>query len=184
MTGTYEKLERQWSRLHQSYCLYFTTHNDYLLNIKSQQGNMPKLSHRIGVSNRGSPNGDDANCCLFPLRNTGASHSNCSLVIDMPGLVFLPCRHGNQGMAPRCQQATSHLSPRRYVTSPSRIIPSLVTSESFNGVDPGTKGRENTRCKEHAGKAVEQPHDDKRTLAHGAYLRGDGAAKEAVSSHG
>ena len=70
------------------------------------------------------------------------------------------------------------------MTSPSRIISSPVTSESFNGVDPGTKSRENTRRKEHAGKAVEQPHDDKWPLAHGAYLRGDGAAKEAVSSHG
>ena len=136
------------------------------------------------MSNRGSPNGDDANCCLFPLRNTGASHSNCSLVIDMPGLVFLLRRHGNQGMALRRQQATSHLSPRRYVTSPSRIIPSPVTSESFNGVNPGTKGRENTRHEECASKAIEQPHDEEQPLVHGAYLGGDGAAKKAVSSHG
>ncbi len=57
-------------------------------------------------------------------------------------------------------------------------------SESFNGVDPGTKGRENTKHKERAGEAIEQPHDDKWPLAHGAYLGGDGAAEEAVSSHG
>ncbi len=69
------------------------------------------------------------------------------------------------------------------MTSPSRIIPSPATSESFNGVDPGTKGRENTRHKECAGKAIKQPHDDKWPLAHGAYLRGDGAVEEAVSSH-
>ncbi len=109
------------------------------------------------MSNIGSPNKDDVNCCLFPLQNTGASHSNWSSVIDMLGLVFLPRHHGNWGMAPRCQQATLHLSPRRYMTSPSRIIPSPATSDSFNGVDPGTKGRENTRRKERAGKAIEQP---------------------------
>ena len=90
----------------------------------------------------------------------------------MPGLVFLPRRHSNQGMALRCQRATSHLSPRQYVTSPSRIIPSPATSESFNGVDPGTKGRENTRCKECPGKAIEQPHDKEWPIAHGAYLGG------------
>ena len=77
-----------------------------------------------------------------------------------------------------------HLSPRRYVTSPSRIIPSPVTSESFNGVNPGTKGRENTRRKERASKAIKQPHDNERPLAHGAYLGEVGAAKEAISSHG
>ncbi len=61
---------------------------------------------------------------------------------------------------------------------------SPVMLESFNnGVDPGTKGRENTRREERAGKAIKQPHDDKRPLAHGAYLEGDGAAKEAVLSH-
>ena len=69
------------------------------------------------------------------------------------------------------------------MTSPSRIIPSPAKSESFNGVDPGTKGRENTRCKERAGKAIEQPHDDERLFAQGAYLKGDGAAKEVVTSH-
>jgi hypothetical protein len=70
------------------------------------------------------------------------------------------------------------------MTSPSRIIPSLATFESFNGVDPGTNGRENTRQEECVSKAIEQPHDDKRPLAHGSYLGGDGAAKEAVSSTG
>ena len=70
------------------------------------------------------------------------------------------------------------------MTSPSRIILSPATSESFNGVNPGTKGRENTRRKERAGKAIEQPRDDEQRLDHGAYLGGDGAAKEAVLSHG
>ncbi len=70
------------------------------------------------------------------------------------------------------------------MTSPSRIIPSLAMSESFNRVDPGTKGRENTRREECAGKAIEQPHDNERPLAHGAYLMGVGAAKEAVLSNG
>ena len=70
------------------------------------------------------------------------------------------------------------------MTSPSRIIPSPATSESFNGVDPGTKGRENTRREERAGEAIKQPHDNERPLAHGAYLGGDGAAKEAILSHG
>ena len=70
------------------------------------------------------------------------------------------------------------------MTSPSRIIPSPVTSESFNGVDPGMKGRENTRREECAGEAIKQPHDDEWQLAHGAYLGGDGPAEEAVSSHG
>ena len=56
--------------------------------------------------------------------------------------------------------------------------------ESSNRADPDTKGRENTRREERAGEAIEQPHDDERPLAHGAYLGGDGAAKEAVSSHG
>ena len=62
------------------------------------------------------------------------------------------------------------------MTSPSRII--------LSRVDPGTKGRENTRREECAGKAIEQPHDNERLLAHGVYLGGDGATKEAVSSHG
>ena len=178
-----KKLERQCSRSHQSYCLYFTTHNDYLLNIKSQQGNIPKLSHQIGVSNSGSPNEDNSNCCLFPSRNMGASHSNCSLVIDMPGLVLAaPPRQSGDGPA----SPASHIAfvPEQYVTSPSRIIPSPATSESFNGVDLGTKGRENTRREKRAGEAIEQPHDDERTLAHSAYLGRDGAAEEAVSSHG
>jgi hypothetical protein len=95
----------------------------------------------------------------------------------MPGLVFLPCRHGNQGMVPHCQRTTLHLSPRRYVTSPSRIIPSPGTSESFNKVDPSTKGRVKTRREERAGEAIEQPHDDEWLLAHGAYIGGDGAAE-------
>jgi hypothetical protein len=109
---------------------------------------------------------------------------DCSSVINMPGLIFLPRCHGNRGMAPRRQQATLHLSLRRYVTSPSRIIPGPGTLESFNGVDPCTNGRENTRCEERADEAIEQPHDNERPLAHGAYLGGDGAAEEAVSSHG
>ena len=70
------------------------------------------------------------------------------------------------------------------MTSPSRIIPSSAMLESFNGVDPGTKDRENTRREEHASEAIEQPHGNERSLAHGAYFRGDGAAEEAVSSHG
>ena len=70
------------------------------------------------------------------------------------------------------------------MTSLSRIILSPATSESFNGVDLGMKGRENTRHEERAGEAIEQPHDDERPLAHGAYLGGDGAAEEALSSHG
>ena len=65
------------------------------------------------------------------------------------------------------------------MTSPSRIIPSPVMSESFSGVNPGTKGRENTRSEECAGKTIKQPHDDEWPLTHG----GDGAAKEAISSH-
>ncbi len=104
--------------------------------------------------------------------------------IDMLGLVFLSHCHGKQGMALRCQRATLHLSLRRYVTSPSRIILSPATSESFIGVDPRTKGRENTRREERAGKAIKQPQDNKQLLAHGAYLGGDGTAKEAVLSHG
>ena len=63
------------------------------------------------------------------------------------------------------------------MTSPSRIIPSPGTSESFNKVNQGMKGRENTRREERAGKAIEQPHNDEWPLAHGAYLGGDGAAK-------
>ena len=70
------------------------------------------------------------------------------------------------------------------MTIPSRIIPSPAMSESFNGVNPGMKGRENTRQEERAGKAIEQPHDNEWPLTHGAYLGGDGAAEEAVSSHG
>ena len=39
-------------------------------------------------------------------------------------------------------------------------------------------------ARERAGKTIKQPHDQEQPLAHGAYLGGDGAAEEAISSHG
>ena len=78
----------------------------------------------------------------------GASHSNCSSFIpireSLPHLA-LPRRHSNGSVLLQCLMLHRRVLPKRYMTSPDRITARPAISESFSGVEPGMKGKANTK---------------------------------------